>query len=82
MFGWSSAATVLASRRSRSRTTGSCGDLGLHQLERDRPVEPQLAGAVEHPDPARADDALDLVAGDRGAGGEHGYRSRSEITPP
>ena len=27
-------------------------DLGLDQLERDGPVEPQLAGAVEDPDPA------------------------------
>ena len=45
--------------------------LGLDELERDGPVEPQLAGPVEDPDPARADDALDLVAGEGGAGSEH-----------
>ena len=45
--------------------------LGLHELEGDGSVEPQLAGSVEDPDPARADDALDLVAGDGGTGREH-----------
>ena len=59
------AAQALADRPARRH-------LGLHQLERDRSVEPQLAGAVEDPDAARADDALDLVAGDGGAGREHG----------
>ena len=66
-LGWSSEATVLASRRRRSRITGSRATVGLDQLQRDRPVEPQLTGAVEDPDPAEADDALDLVAAELGA---------------
>ena len=36
---------------------GVARHFGLDQLERDGPVEPQLAGAVEDPDPAEADDA-------------------------
>ena len=61
-LGWSSAATVLASRRRRSRITGSRAIVGLDELQRHGAVEPKLAGAVEDPDPAEADDALDLVS--------------------
>ena len=50
---------------------GVARHFGLDQLERDGPVEPHLAGPVEDPDPADAHDALDLVAGEDGAGGEH-----------
>ena len=46
-------------------------DCGLDQLQRHGPVEPQLAGTVEDPDPAEADDALDLVSAEDGAGREH-----------
>ena len=76
-LGWSSAATMRASRRRRSRIDGVARDLGLDQLERDGPVEPHLAGAVEDPDPAGADDALDLVSGKGGAGSEHRSRGRA-----
>ena len=40
-------------------------------LERDRPVEPQLASAVEGPDPADADEALDLEPSQGGARRQH-----------
>ena len=56
---------------------GVARHLGLDQLERDGPVEPQLASAVEDPDPAEADDALDLVSGKCGAGSEHLPRGRA-----
>jgi len=39
-------------------------DIRLDELERDRPIEPELPGPVENPEPAGADDALDLVAGE------------------
>ena len=50
---------------------GVARHLGLDQLECDGPVEPQLAGAVEDPDPAGTDDALELVPGKGGAGRAH-----------
>ena len=46
-------------------------DVGLDQLEGDRPVELQLAGAVEDPDSAGAHDALHLVSGEAGTGSAH-----------
>ena len=56
--------------------------LGVHKLERDGPVQAQLAGSVEHADTAGAHNALDLIAGDDGPGREQGaYWSRSEIRP-
>jgi hypothetical protein len=43
----------------------------LHELQRDGPVESQLARPVEDPNAADAHDALDLVAGEGGAGCQH-----------
>ena len=50
---------------------GVARHVALDHLECDGPVEPQLASAVEDPDPAQADDALDLVSGKSRAGSKH-----------
>ena len=72
---------------------GVLGDIRLNELERDRPVEPELTGAVEDPETTGADDALDLVAGECRSWGKHRspcrsvslttghYRSCSEMRP-
>ena len=52
--------------------------VGLDQLQCYGPVEPKLASPVQNPDPAEADDALDLVSGKCGPRLEHSVRARAQ----
>ena len=69
MFGCESAAAARASRRNRSRRSGSPATLGGQHLDRDGAAEPRVARAVDLAHPAGADPIEDLVVPE---GLEHG----------
>jgi len=47
---------------------GIAGDLGRQDLDRDRPIEPRVACAVDFTHPARADQRDDVVRAETAAG--------------
>ena len=62
MFGWLSFCALFASRRNRSRMTGSAAYCGRQDLHGAQPVDELVARAVDGRHPPFADDLLEHVA--------------------
>ena len=66
-FGCSSDIASSVSREKRSRKRSIERQLGRHQLQRDRPFQPQVVGAVDDAHPTAADQLVDPIADELGA---------------
>ena len=82
MFGWLSLASARASRVKRSAKPGIVAGPGRQDLQRDKAVEPRLAGLIDRAHAALADELQNLELGKELGHGLHRQAARSWDPPP
>ena len=72
MFGWLSAAAARASCSKRASRSGSADSARRQDFDRDVAFEPRVAGLVDLAHAARAEERIDAIGPEDGAGRQRG----------